>query len=464
MKSRDILGIDVSAGRLRVVQLRATAGGAAKLVHAAGRDVPPRADGATLGATLRRMLDEEGLTARTAVIGVPAGRGFVQCVGGQKGKSPERFPPAEYISDGWRLPSDRQVRAVASRSDVQRLREAAAAASIELGAVNLQAMGCLLALWPADEPVRGGQAGLVIGAHAVTLVLRDGPAVLASHTRERSDAPGADEARMVEQMYRLARTAHPEVTLERVRLIVNKADEQTADDLPDRLGVPVEVVHPGGEDRLRLDDAPLPNRADFAAAIGLAMQGLEMGRLGDRKLDARSVNLLRLPPEGGRRRRFRWRTLATAAAGAFVLLAALLGVEAYRRHRTLSDLQAQWQKLEPRVQKDRQVLQRWQHMQDWVRVDRGGYRMPNREILGEVARLLPEQLYIRQVKLTDQSGQQGRRLRLEGRAKVADPVYELVTRLNQSRLFEGGQPGPLTDAQHGGEFSRNWSAVVYVRR
>ena len=224
---------------------------------------------------------------------------------------------------------------------VSRRRPAIAAAGLEPVAVELRAMACLTALGLPNQPPEGVSVGVILGDPTVTLALVEDDAVLSVQSRDaRAASGGAPETGAgeekpppgegplqrwsgaldtCEQLFRLTEISHPEVASATVRAIVNEAERPGARALAERLGVTVEVV-PAGSGRDLVVEARPPageagattdgedfaaRQADFAAAVGLALEGAEVLRSGvprgRRDARPRPLNFLRAPARPRRR-------------------------------------------------------------------------------------------------------------------------------------------------------------------
>ncbi|KPK80627.1 MAG: hypothetical protein AMJ81_11680 [Phycisphaerae bacterium SM23_33] len=249
------------------------------LTHWGSQAVPAGAESAAVAAVLRKLLDDGGFTATAAVLGLPRGRGFLRCqAAGQEEMA--AFSPTDYVVDSWRTDDGREVLGVASRADVTRLVEIAHQASLQPVAVELPGLGCVTALGMLGESAaQGAMLGVVLGESDATAALVDGQVLLAVQTRLRQHAAGLDRwdsaLTSVEQMFRLLAMAHPGVTTAQARVMVNSPDRQAAKNLADRLGVPVQLVRPGADRNLSFEGRELAEPAEYAAAIGLALEGLE---------------------------------------------------------------------------------------------------------------------------------------------------------------------------------------------
>jgi len=473
MKVREVLGVDFAADRLLAVQLRQEPAGAV-LTHAAASDLPAGLDAAGLAAVLGRMLRERGFTAASAVFGVPAGHGFVQCIH-PEAPTVRPLPPAEYVSGEWRTDDGHVIRAVASRGEVDRLRQTAVQASLDLQAVNLRSLGCLTALGEPTAPAHDGAwIGLVIGERIVTLLLLEDGKVQAAYTRGcRTEASGKLERYLAvtntaEQMIRLAITAHSGSAPRKVRLIVNRDDEETSRLLPERIGMSVEIVAPVQESGLRFAEGREKIRAgDFAAAIGLAMQGLQAAhRTSERNAGARSVNLLQSNAPAPRSTLLSWKKLVVAAGVVAVLLLGALLVRGFGKHRYVTRLRRQLAARKESDAANRAVLGRWRAIRQWVSPGAGGLRPADRKALDAIAEMFPptDTAHVSRLTLTRRPDSQDMSVRLEGRAEGTEPLYEFVAKLNSSRSFEHGQLGPVTEDEGAARFNRRFSVTFQLKR
>jgi len=473
MKVREVLGVDFAADRLLAVQLRQGPAGTV-LTHAAQRDMPAVLDTSSLAALLRQMLQEHGFTAASAVFGLPSGQGFLQCL--EPGVDASRALPAtDYATGAWRSGDGHVIRAVAARGDVDRLRQIAVQASLDLQVVNLRSLGCLTALGYAHRPAgSGARIGIVVGDRIVTLVLLAEGKVQAAYTRGfQTEAAGGLEryiaaAKIVEQMVRLATTAHPASAPQKVRLIVNRDDEEMSRLLPDRLGMAVETVVPGQEFGLRLAKGTEKIRSgDFAAAIGLAIQGLQSAqKTPERDAGAESVNLLQSQAEAPGSRLPSWKKLLASAGVAAALLLGALLVQGIRKHRHVGRLRRELAARSESDASNRAVLARWRAIREWVSPSEDGLRPASRTALDAIAEIFPptDRAHVSRLTLTRQPDSPVMSARLEGRADGTDPLYEFVAQLNNSKSFEHGRLGPISEDEGAARFNQRFSVTFRLKR
>jgi hypothetical protein len=439
MSVHDILGIDVQIGRVHVVEV--SRGGEPVVARARTAELPADADAAEVAAVLRRLRAEGGLRARRAVIGLPAGRGFVQCHGGAGGL--EALAETHYVRDTWTGASGWRVTGVAARADVTRALEIAAQADLEPVGVELWAMGCLTALGLLEAPAEGAPLlGLVLGEREVFGALAAGGVPLAVHHRPLPPAEGALERRQavleaaqrVVRTLRLARPEGQDATRE-ARAIAREADRALLADLSERLGAAVMAVRPGQARGLHVGAQASFDAAAHAAAVGLALEGLDHS---GRRRGAPGLNFL-APQQARRpRRRLRWRHAAVAAAAVLLAAAVALGVHGWRRHAALTVLQEEADELAPRVAAARQAARQWRTVRRWVSPASGGRRAEAWRLYREVAAQFPalDEAYWRELHLQSPSEGSGPpELRLIGQVRARDVPIDAVRRLNASPRF-----------------------------
>lgn len=471
MKTRDVLGIDFAPGRVLAVQLRREPSGPV-VTHCAAAEAPQGADTAALAGVLRHLLSSGGFTASAAVMGLPEGRGFFQHIAAEAPAPP--LPGEDYVHDEVAAPSGARLRAVAGQADIDRLREIAAQAGVELLAVNLRALGCLRALGPgadADE----AEMGIVLARDVVTLLLLRGRDLLAAHARRREPAPdGPDrlEAYLrtvghVEQMFRLATTVHPEHPPSRVRLVANPADEEATRTLPERLGVSVQAVAPGRADEVRLSEACAAAPADPAAAIGLALEGLDAAASnGDRaQAGERPINLLRARRPRRAPVQLSPRRLAVGVAAVLVLCVAALGTVAAVKYSKIRKLEAEYAGAAQNLAQDREVVNRWHLLRPWRPARHGGSRAELRDTLTRVGWAFPhERAYAPRVVIS--RGEDGLTLKVDGRALPGEAgdtaVYEFTNRLNEAERIGSAAPGAISEVDDPAGFDRRFSVTARI--
>jgi Tfp pilus assembly protein PilN len=477
MRVREVLGVDFRGDRLNVVQVRQedvpqrgtppsqTPGPRLVLTHRASLTIPAAAESAALAAALGKMLNEGGFTATAAVLGLPRGRGFLRCQpGGQEAVA--GFSPTDYVLDGWRSDDGREVVGVAARADVTRLVEIAHQASLQPIAVELRSLGCVRALGLLDQPAaEGAVLGVILGDSDVTAALAEGQVLLAVQTRLREG--GADQLdrwngalRSVEQMFRLIQMTQAGVTAQAVRLIVNAPDRQAAKHLADRVGVPVQAVWPGADLSLSFEAGELAEPAEYAAAIGLALEGLQeipaaTGRL----------NFLRPRAEPRRRWTLSWRHAAIAAAAAVVVaMAATVGYVKHR-HSRLGQLQAEQDQLSQRLRQGGLAERRWRAAGPWLARADGGQRISHRRICDAITELFPTQdAYVRNVVIRPAEEGRDVTIDLSGRTRQRQVVHEFVSQLNRSPMFARARLGPVVDDAEESNFPTRFSVTFHLRQ
>ncbi|MBS3734627.1 MAG: hypothetical protein KGY99_06845 [Phycisphaerae bacterium] len=473
MTAREVLGVDFTAERLLAVQLRRESAGPV-ITRCAAREVPPDADAATVGDVVRGLLSDEGFTASAAVFGIPAGRGF--CRSADATPAPDA---AHQVYDDGVDARGEPIRAVALRSDVDRLREIAAAAPVELQAVTLRALGCLRATRPAD----GGETGeltVVVGRDTVTLLLTDDGRLVAAHTRRRDASDGrvdgyVQTVGLVTRMVHLATTVHPEARGTAVRVVVNADDRPAAQRLPERLGVDVQQLACGRADGLSaatetpVAEAWSREAGDFTAAVGLALQALgpAAGEIGPTAAGraAWRVNLLRKQGARPQRRLMTRRRVALAVAGVVIAALVALGTWAGVTSARLAALRDRRAALDERLAGDRQMLARWRHLRRWRPGAADGARVPLAERLATVGEAFPNgRAYAPSLRLTRREA--GLSLRVDGRARPTageDPVYRFAERLNAAAGFQNAAPGAISEVSDPRGYTRTFSVTAETR-
>ncbi len=491
--------MDFCGDRLYVVQVRQKDRSARPvLARWASRVLPAGAESSAVAAALRKLLEEEGFTARAAVFGLPKGRGFLHHRMADEAEA-ERYARADYVTAEWTTYAGREVLGIASRADVTRLVEIAAQAGLEPLAVELRLMGCVTALGlsgqaasegtpeaqehgdvstaaPASSsaearlPAGTGQAatlGLIIGEAEVTVALVDRGAVLSGETRSRGPVAEKldrwDSALAVtEQMARLVELAEPEAPAASARAIINAADEQAARSLSPRLGVPVVLVSPGSQADLVVEGGQLAEAADFAAGIGLALEGLA-GRAGAE--GQAGLNFLRARRPPPRRRVLRWRHAVIAGLAVIVALVALVGGLALNQRGKLAKLTETYDQLAERLPQWRLVQQRLRAVGPWLATAEGGTRVSDRRVYDAITKLFPSRdAYVFRASIEPGQGGQGPSIELRGRARQANVLHDFVSQLNGSPLFARASLGLVVDDPEDRNFPKRFSLTFSLRQ
>ncbi|MFW6133361.1 MAG: hypothetical protein ACOC8F_05640 [Planctomycetota bacterium] len=479
MKAREVLGVDFTGDRVLAVQLRRESAGPV-VTHCAAREIPGAASGApdaaTIGEALRRLLADGGFTARSAVLTVPAGRGFVQ----QVTDATADLDPEQYVHQARSDPDGRQVRAVALRSDVDRMRQVAAQADLDLDAVTLRTLGCLRAVAAGAGETGGARIAVVAGRRVVTLLLTVDGRLVAAHTRTRQphdESAGRLEryvrvAGLVAQMVHLLTTVHDEARGAPVDLVVNEDERDAARGLGERLGVEVRPVVPGADEQVRwADDAGAEARADSAAALGAALQGLEAPpaaaeTTADAERPRWRVNLLRRPAPRRRLRMPSWRRAAIIVAAVGVAAIAALGVWAAVESARLDELRRRHADQADQAERHRRLLAHWRRLRPWRCERADGTRIPLSDRLATATELFPrDQARAATLKLSRRDGAMS--LYVEGRAAPHedgdDPVYAFAERLNASPAFGRATPGAITEVSDPNGYTRQFSVTAETR-
>ena len=486
MRVREVLGVDFCGDRLCAAQVRRDdVSGRPVLTRWASRTVPAGAESTAVAASLRNMLAEGGFAARGAVFGLPKGRGFLRCRGPGQVEA-EHFSRIDYVTDGWTAADGREVLGVASRADVTRLAEIAAQAGLELLAVELRLMGCLTALGllgesgrPGDEAPAGLSAdkptvlGLIVSEADVTLGLVDRGAVLSVQSRSRGAPSGQldrwDSAlAAAEKMARLAEMARPDTPADSARVIVNAADLQAARNLTGRLGMPVELVSPGADAGIVVEGGDLAEPADYAAAIGLALEGLEgstpAAARGRRVAAVGRLNFLQAGKPPPRRWAPSRRHAVAAVAGAIVIVFAVFCGLALRKRAELSELQGRYDRLAGKLQQWRQAHQRIRAVGPWLAPAEDGQRVSQRRVYEAISDLFPSKsAYVHRAVIEPDQAGRGLNVRLDGRARRRSVLHEFVSKLNASPLFARASLGPVVEDSDESDFSKRFSVTLSLR-
>ncbi len=516
MKVREVLGIDISRDRLCVVELRRPdVGNGVILTRWARALLPPGADAGEIASILRRTIADEGFIARVAVLGLPPGSGFLQTRrarqpgAGESHGEPAGLSDLDYVTDTWTTADGRSVRGVASRADITRTLQIAAQASLEPLAVELRSMGYLTSL-ALPEPRRrdGGAAdvGLVIDEDSITGVLTDRQAPVVVHTRPRKTfAQGAIERKEdllanIERMLRTIRMGHPEVFGEgsavadepgkgdtggkaardeqrppggvTVRVIAGDDDRRALAGLGDRLGLAVEIIEPGRSVGLCHEGPGPENPARYAAAIGLAIEGMGLSGkaspAGRKDQSPRAFNFLH--PTRAKRRSLSlpaisWRTAAVAFAAVAVLLVATAVTVAWHKHNVLADLKGQYERRAPSLRRQQEVADRWRMLRPWVARAGGGSRIASGRNYVAIGKLFPssDDVYITRLSLQRDQDPPGVSIRIEGRAQAAAALFDFVSRLNASKRFERARLGSVTDAAEASSYPKRFTLTFNLR-
>jgi len=316
-------------------------------------------------------------------------------------------------------------------------------------------------------------AGVTLAEDAIGLAVVDRHAVLCAHHRPREPGQGALdrwEATLagVERMWRLVKMEYPELVVSRARAVVNEQDAALAETLQARLGVPVEVLAAGGALPVAVEGRAAMPAAQYAAAVGLALEGLagqpQAAARGKRGA-ARSFNFLRPATAPAPRRRLGRKGLAVAAAAVLAAAAVAAGAYTWHKHDVLSDLRARHAQVAGRLKRHKELRQQWRALQRWVAPQRDGQRVAYRDLFDEISNLYPDTAQAQIASLTagTDPAAGGTVIRLDGRASGTDVLYAFLARLNDSTTFDRAALGSVTDEAGETEFPKRFTITVHLK-
>ena len=317
---------------------------------------------------------------------------------------------------------------------------------------------------------RSSALGVIVGETDVTVALVERGAVLAVQTRGRVAAEGLDRwesaLTATEQMVRMVEMAHSGAPPGSARVVVNDPDRQAARSLSGRLGVPVSLVLPGAEANLVVE-GELTDPAEYAAAIGLALEALQESAAGERARrgpGAARLNFLEASRPPRPKRALSRRHAAAGAAAAAAIALALLGGYALTRRSDLNELRGRYAALEGTARQDRQARQRWRAVSAWMSEHDSGRRVRHQEVFDAVATLFPsEEAYVQNVVIGPSETGQGTTVRLVGRTRQSRPLSEFVSKLNGSPLFAHASLGRVGDDAEQSQFPKRFSVTFSLR-
>ena len=472
MQGSGILGVDFCSDRLNVVQVRQGPSGPVldRWVTVA---VPPSAHPADVAGILRKTLQREGFSAAAAVFGLPEDRGFAQCFSSVQGAQPKPLSMADYVTDSWELSDGRQVRGVAGRADVNRLIDIAAQSLLELIAIELRPMACLTALGlMKDARAKQPVLGLVIDSMQITLAVvhREAPVLLESRIRPQ----GADARKGLKtaaQMVRLAQMSGMPAEPAEARIIAGEVDDDSLQEFQDSLGLPVNVVPAGGGAKLEISGEGFDHSADYAAAIGLALEGLQQGSrpksVPRRTAHPRPLNFLQAPVKPRRRFTLTW-SKGVAAVAVLILIAVVrLAFTANATRHELETLEAGLRQVKGQVSDEPDPMDLWRAVRSWVAQVEKGQRVAQRPILDEITKHFPptNQAYVTLLEIRRSA--QTVTVTLTGRSRDRQLPYDFVDKLNASDMFDKakvkGEVATETDTKKS-LFDTRFSVVFDLRQ
>ncbi len=463
----EILAVDLCSDGLKVVQMTQSAQ-AVVMSHWASAKFPVDADAGQVASALTDALREGGFTATSAIFGLPADRGFVQCrLPGESGsaKSPEKL---NYVTDSWILPNGGQVMGVASRDDIARMQQIAALASLELVAVELRSVACLTALGILEvSNTEGPVLGIVADEDSVMLSLVDNGSPIVVQSRVRPEPRSQDVVSSITQTYRLAKISGLNVEPAYATVICPQLSNGALDKLQSGLGVPVAVGSPV-EDRVEMAGGGPDVPADYAAAVGLGLEGLEHkakpGHHPGRTSRSGSLNFLKLPAKRPKFV-FTWRQAIALAAMLLVVIAVALRVDLANRQRKLKSLRGQYARREPELKSRQARIAKCKLLREYVSQANYGTRMSHSRVVDEVRELFPDkdEAYLTRLAMKFDVDQLRWVMTLTGHSSDSEVLYEFVKELSESKMFEKAELAVVDDIpETSGAFTKRFTITVVL--
>lgn len=445
-----ILGIDLCPDHLSVVQIHRQPQGPV-MTHAAFTRLPANQTPLQIADSLKETIAKNGFTTNQAVISLPFNKGFVQSSPPDLKSQRQVLPQQDHMVDSWMASDGTIVRATAGREDVSRCQEIAALAGLQLLGIDLHSTAALTTagFWSPDS---AAQVALVFSQHTITLGLMQGQTLRSAQTNIRHDTGGdwKRDLTAAQSMLRLMQLSQIRIPARTPCLVVNCPHEELASALQEQTDLEIRSIHPGEPAGLKIACDGVESLAPYVTAIGLALSGLKIASqpktMSASSTGPRPFNFLKLSGEKEGGFSLNWRQALTAAC---VVLAALLIVTAgyaLRKHNERSQLQAEYNRLAPLIAEYEQALHLRIGVRQWVPLLEEGKRPTSRPIIDAITELFPstDQTYVSWVEIRlDDQGQM--LVRLEGRSRNSEVLYEFVSRLNNSRMFAKATLGQVVD-------------------
>ncbi len=459
--SRNILGIDLGNGELRVVQVALTRAGPV-LQRWAAAPLPAQAPAAEAAETLRVLLSEKGFAATSAALVLPAGSGFVQA-----GDPADKLPAGEtFLRDSQSVSlagRDVPVTASAARRQVLRAHDIARLAGLSVQAVQLPQHAAAAAAGLLDRGLTGPVAGLVFEPDRLLLAAGQGQTLLTAQTSRidpddalnRYTALADQAARMVRLLQLGGEALHPG----EVRVVADRADDSAVQALGRRLGLPVERVWPGESAGLR-PAGEWPERvAPYAVALGAALMGLG---LAGRRTEFRQA------PANGQQTSPALTLRVVGAVVGGVVLALVLGLGAWVLHQRaeLQALQVRYEAQRPRLERHRQTQQAWATLGPWLDRPSGGARLEYLAIVDTLKDRFPDgdSAYVTRLVVDGRDEKRGIVVSLTGQAADSEVLYTVTPELNRSGLLADAQLGEVLDSESNPRYPKHFVMTMRVQR
>ncbi|HPS53100.1 MAG TPA: hypothetical protein PLK08_06075 [Phycisphaerae bacterium] len=457
-----MLGIDISAGSLRVVELELD-GGRFVLRRCGQAAVKEHAEPQDVAAVLEGLLNQNKIDERQGCFSLPPSAGFVRYT--SAGENSPQFG-LDHVTDSWTCISGEQVAGVAARREVEKISVIAERAGVKLSGITLRTMACMKALGLWDEEYPQPMLGIVVDDSTVTMAFRDGQAIKDIQSRPLANCEKNEVLQAIGQLFRLMKMARADFHPSKILLLWDACTEE------DRLSLAGAME---AEVFLRRNNwRPMDGQADlfdlggrYIAAVGLAMQAIEhAGQHG--KADAmppRNFNFIIRPQKNRKQLKLTWKQWGKLTAVFIAVVAGVLLTEVFVKKISLWNLQQRYSRLEPQINQRQEIRKLITQARPWMNPSLGGSRPAYRNVYDTINNLLPntDQAYVTwlEIRMDNDLGKQV--VRIDGRSTGTDSLYEFVSRLNNSLLFEKAELGTVTDIPDANNpFGKQWTVTFEV--
>lgn len=461
MTEKNMLGVDISAGSLRVVELGLDARGFV-LRRCGQASIPESAEPSDMAAILEELLEHNGMSAREGCFSLPVSAGFVKCTA--PGENP---PPTglDQIIDSWTCETGETVCGIASRREIEKISVIAGRAGVKPVGITLRTMACMKALGLWDEKESAPLLGVVVDDATVAMAFLEGQAIKNIQSRPLDNRHRNEVLQSIGQLFRLMKLANADFQPSKVMLLWDACSEE------DRLAIEGAIE---AEVSLRRNNwRPADGQSDlfdlggrYIAAVGLAMQAIDRADQG--KADAplpRNFDFAIRPEKNRKSIKLTWKQWLKLSVAVVGIIVGVMLVEVVFKKISLWNLKQKYAKLEPQINQRQEMRRLITQARPWMNSARGGSRPAYRHVYDAINDLLPatDQAYVTWLEISMDNTLGKQVVRIDGRSTGTDTLYEFVSRLNNSLLFEKAELGTVTDIPDANNpFGKKWTVTFEV--
>lgn len=455
-----ILGVDICRGSLRAAELQRDSEGYV-LRRCCQVPLCNATDAAAAAGVLRELLSQNDFTAKRAVFSLGGESCFLRY--GDETLLDE--VEEDSVCDSWKCSNGSYVVAMARKNASHRIGVIAARAGLSLEGIDMRSMACMQAAGMLGIYAGKVTLAFTVDDNFVTMGVFEGQAVRLLQSREPNSYSHDDILKTIGQMYRLVRLANADIRPTRVRILWDGCDKNEVASLKELFELDdVELVaHQWRPADGQSDLFDLGGR--YIAAVGLAMEPLAAPGPKHQPELPRPFDFSLKPARRKKIFRLTRKRIITACGVILLLILAALIIEVATRQIKLSRLRSQYEELEPVISRYQERSKLWQSVRPWVAADKQGRRPAYRPVLDAVSDLLPttDQAYIMRMEMKIDPETQAQTVRLEGRSSGTEVLYEFVSRLNESQLFDKAKLGTVTNIPDSTSvYGKKWSVTFSI--